>query len=210
MFAHPGSKEKASEMTLKLLKLKLTEGFGPLFIMKILFTLIILLTGLLIPKKVTQSHLPAYRVQEYVDNVEPMVSPEYLHITDVHVTMYHPLAGQTDSTPDIVADGSWFDINTASDLKWLAVSRDLLDRWGGPLSFGDIVYIEIKEESDKSGFYKVKDTMNPRFTKRIDILETPGYPLYRHPSASMYLVFKEDTPKEDLWSLQEQNKLVPL
>lgn len=179
--------------------------------MKTFFSLIILVAGFLIPKSLsTNSAVPAYVIKQQMEDIVPSIKPEYLHITNVHVTMYHPLAGQTDDTPDIVADGTRFDIYKASELKWLAVSRDLLDRWGGPLSFDDIVYLKIKGDSAKSGFYKIKDTMNARFTKRIDILETPGYPLYQHPDANLYLVYREDKNKEELWSLQERNKLLPL
>jgi hypothetical protein len=118
----------------------------------------------------------------------------------VHVTMYHPVAGQTDDTPNIVADGSKFDIATASDLKWIAVSRDMHARWGGELSFGDIVYLHIPENEEKSGYYLVKDTMNRRWKHRIDILESPGEPMFQYANAELFLVHPKLVSREELWT----------
>lgn len=120
-------------------------------------------------------------------------------VRSVHVTMYHPVEGQTDSTPDIVADGTKFDISSASELKWIAVSRDLHERWGGDLRFGDIVYLSIDEDPAKSGFYLVKDTMNKRWSSRIDILESPGSPLFKYADASLYVVKPKSLSRDRLW-----------
>lgn len=103
--------------------------------------------------------------------------------------MYHPVPEQTNSQPDQVADGTFFDTTQASKLGWIALSRDLHQRWGGPLRFGDIVYVHIPQDYlGKSGFYQVKDIMNQRFTKRIDILETPGTAIYSYAYARLYKV----------------------
>ena len=92
--------------------------------------------------------------------------------TNVTVTMYHPTRQQTDSTPDITADGTKINIWKASKYRYVAVSRDLLSRWGGPLDYGDWVVIEGTGKYD--GVYQVRDTMNPKFTKRVDILRSRG------------------------------------
>ncbi len=137
----------------------------------------------------------------YTISREDIISHMYekILIRSVHVTMYHPVEGQTDSTPDIVADGTKFDIPSASDLKWIAVSRDLHERWGGDLRFGDIVFLSISKSPSKSGFYLVKDTMNKRWSSRIDILETPGSPLYQFTDASLYLVKPKRVSRDRLW-----------
>ena len=57
------------------------------------------------------------------------------------VTMYHPTRGQTDSTPNILADGTRIRIHKASEYKYIAVSRNLLRRWGGWLDYGDFVVL---------------------------------------------------------------------
>ncbi|MGM0588767.1 MAG: hypothetical protein ACQETE_10155 [Bacteroidota bacterium] len=131
------------------------------------------------------------------DILSQLYEKSYMHSVDV--TMYHPVEGQTDSTPNIVADGTEFDIASASTLKWIAVSRDLHVRWGGELGFRDIVYLQIPESASKSGYYLVKDTMNERWTKRIDILESPGMPIFKFTDASLYLVTPQKISRNQLW-----------
>ena len=92
--------------------------------------------------------------------------------THVTLTMYNPTRGQTDSTPNITADGTRINIWKASTYRYVAVSRDLLKRWGGPLDYGD--WIIIEGAGKDSGVYQIRDTMNPKWTKRVDVLKTPG------------------------------------
>ena len=102
---------------------------------------------------------------------------------DVVVTMYHPVRGQTDRTPDILADGTKITIHKASEYNYVAVSRNLLKRWGGWLDFGD--FIVLSGTGGKDGVYQVKDTMNKRFVNRIDILESPGVKPYKFTDAKI-------------------------
>jgi len=69
------------------------------------------------------------------------------------------------------------DPRKASEHKWIAMSRNLLKRWGGPFDYGDEVI--ITNAGKKSGIYKVVDTMNKRYKDRIDFLETTGTPKYK-------------------------------
>ena len=110
----------------------------------------------------------------------------------VTVTMYHPVAGQTDDTPNITADGSVIKINNASDYRYVAVSRNMLVSHGGFLTYGDYVYVEAGK---KSGVYQVRDTMASRWINRIDILETPGVKPYKYKEASIRIIkmASEDT-----------------
>ena len=89
---------------------------------------------------------------------------------DVTVTMYQPLRYQTDSTPNILADGTRIKTHEASNYKFIAVSRNLLKRWGGWLDYGDFIF--LKGTYHKDGIYQVRDTMSPRWVNRIDILES--------------------------------------
>jgi len=98
----------------------------------------------------------------------------------VTVTMYHPVPGQTDDTPNITADGSVIRINNASEYRYVAVSRNMLRRDGGFLTYGDYVWLEAGK---KSGVYQVRDTMASRWVNRIDILETPGVKPYKYNEA---------------------------
>jgi len=103
--------------------------------------------------------------------------------TNVTVTMYQPLRSQTDSTPNILADGTRIRTQEASDYKFIAVSRNLLKRFGGWLDYGDFVL--LYGTFTKDGFYQVRDTMNPRFVDRIDILESPGVKPYKYEKAKI-------------------------
>ena len=100
----------------------------------------------------------------------------------VTVTMYHPVSGQTDDTPNITADGSIIRINNASEYRYIAVARNMLIRNGGFLNFGDYIWLDAGK---KSGVYQVRDVMNKRFVNRVDILETPGTRPYKYSKASM-------------------------
>lgn len=93
-------------------------------------------------------------------------------ISKVDVTMYNAVPGQTDKTPYETASGAIIDPHNATEHRWIAISRDLQKRWGGPLTFGDIVYVKGTGKYD--GLYKVNDNMNPRYKNRIDILRTKG------------------------------------
>ena len=101
----------------------------------------------------------------------------------VTVTMYQPLRYQTDSTPNILADGTHIRVHNASDYKFIAVSRNLLKRFGGWLDYGDFIF--LKNTVDKDGVYQVRDTMNPRFVNYIDILESPGVKPYKFEEANI-------------------------
>ncbi len=163
--------------------------------MKHLFGTFVLIFLMLISSPVQNATI------DYKITREDIISHFYekTFVRSVHVTMYHPVEGQTDSTPDIVADGTKFDISSASKLKWIAVSRDLHERWGGDLRFGDIVFLSIPDSPSKTGFYLVKDTMNKRWTSRIDILESPGSPIFKFTDASLYLVKPKRLSRERLW-----------
>lgn len=84
------------------------------------------------------------------------------------VTVYNAVPSQCSGNHLKTADGSI--INTqkleAGELKWCAVSRDLL-RSG--YKYGDKIEI-LSSDSLISGIYEIHDTSAPRFTRHIDIL----------------------------------------
>ena len=96
---------------------------------------------------------------------------------EIKATMYHPVKSQCDNTPLITADGSRIDPYNVSSWNWIAVSQHMLTRNGGPLNYGDTVYIFGTEHKD--GMYVIKDCMNKRKTYQIDFLESIGTPQYR-------------------------------
>jgi 3D (Asp-Asp-Asp) domain-containing protein len=89
-------------------------------------------------------------------------------------TMYSPTLEQCDATPNITADGTKINPKIASKYRYVALSRDLLNRWGGPFEYGEYVAIEGTNNGKHDGVWQVKDTMSPKWIKRIDFLMTNG------------------------------------
>jgi len=116
------------------------------------------------------------RLSEKLDEYET----EGMHVT---VTMYQPVRYQTDSTPNILADGTRIKTQEASNYKFIAVSRNLLKRWGGWLDYGD--FILLKGTDGKDGVYQVRDTMHPRWVNSIDILESIDVKPYKFEKAKI-------------------------
>ena len=103
---------------------------------------------------------------------------------EVDVTMYQPVYPQTDKTPDITADGTRIRISKASEYKFVALSRNLLKRWGGPFDYGDFILIRGTEHKD--GVYQVRDTMNPKWVNVVDILESKHVTPYKYENVHIY------------------------
>jgi 3D (Asp-Asp-Asp) domain-containing protein len=87
-----------------------------------------------------------------------------LESISVTLTTYTTSAKETDSTPNITASG--FKIDTLNPMKHriIAVSRDLKKKW----KFG--TKVRITGAGKYNGTYYVRDLMNKRYKKRIDIL----------------------------------------
>ena len=107
---------------------------------------------------------------------------------DVTVTTYNPTRSQTDSTPNITADGTKFKTWKATEYRYVALSRDLIARWGGPFNYGDYIVIEGTGKWD--GVYQVRDTMNPKWTNRVDILTTNSK--FKYDNVIMYRYVKSN------------------
>ena len=117
------------------------------------------------------------------ERLSSLVDEFKLEGMEVTVTMYHPVRSQTDSTPNILADGTRIRVHKASEYRFIAVSRNLLKTHGGFLEYGDFVI--LKGTDGKDGVYQVRDTMNKRWVNRIDILESPGTKPYKIDSAKI-------------------------
>jgi len=105
---------------------------------------------------------------------------------NVTATMYNATKGQCDSDPLTTAGMYKINPKKATEQKYIAMSRDMISRWGGDFNYGDKVV--IKGAGDKDGVYTVADTMNKRYKHRIDILETKGTPLYKYENVKIYKV----------------------
>ena len=111
----------------------------------------------------------------------------------VDVTMYQPVYPQTDKTPDITADGTRIRVHKASEYKFVALSRNLLKRWGGPFDYGDFVL--LKNAGHKDGVYQVRDTMNPKWVNVVDILESKDVRPYKFANAHIFKLPWVDTER---------------
>ena len=108
----------------------------------------------------------------------------YKYGIEVDVTMYQPDNIQCDDTPNITADGTRIRIHKASEYKFVALSRNLLKRWGGPFDYGD--FILVKGTKNKDGVYQVRDTMNPKWVNVVDILESFDVRPYKYENVHIY------------------------
>jgi len=95
----------------------------------------------------------------------------------VTVTMYNATEAQCDKDPLVTAGNYKINPANASAHKYVALSRNLLKRWGGQFDYGDKV--RISNTNHKDGIYTVDDTMNKRYKNRIDILESADTRWYR-------------------------------
>ena len=118
------------------------------------------------------------------DDLNSQLNEFYKYGIEVDVTMYQPVVRQTDNTPNVTADGTRIRISRASDYKFVALSRNLLSRWGGPFNYGD--FILIKGTDKKDGVYQVRDTMNPKYVNYVDILESTDVKPYKFTGAHIY------------------------
>ena len=107
---------------------------------------------------------------------------------NVTVTTYNPTRQQCDSTPNITADGTRINPRKATQYRYVALSRDLISRWGGPFDYGDYIVIEGTGKWD--GVYQVRDTMNPKWVKRVDILTTNSR--FKYNNITMYKYVDEN------------------
>jgi len=118
------------------------------------------------------------------DKLHTELEEFYKYGVEVNVTMYQPVYPQTDNSPDITADGTRIRISKASEYKFVALSRNLLKRWGGPFDYGD--FILIKGTKTKDGVYQVRDTMNPKWVNVVDILESINVKPYKYENVHIY------------------------
>ena len=118
-------------------------------------------------------------IKDLLNQIDDMqdTTPEII-FKQVKATMYHPVEEQCDDTPLITADGSKINPYEVSNWNWIAVSQHMLKRNGGPLDYGDTVYVFGTKHKD--GMYIVKDCMHRRKTNQIDFLESLNTPQYRY------------------------------
>ncbi len=87
------------------------------------------------------------------------------------LTIYNPTKSQCDRTPFITASNSKIDQQKLynQELRWIALSRNLLKRWNGAFSYGDTVTVTAGDPSI-DGLWVIHDTLNKRYRDRGDLL----------------------------------------
>ena len=102
----------------------------------------------------------------------------------VMVTTYSPTVEQTDSTPLITASGYKINPSNPKRQRIIAVSRDLKRKY----KFGKKV--RITGIGKLSGTYTIRDVMNKRYKKRVDILIGEDDKQTSFKKAKLYAVVK--------------------
>ena len=128
------------------------------------------------------------------DTIRDTICDNKVILNKITGTYYNAVEAQCDSDPLVTADNSLINLNKLKDnkIRWIACSRDLLSRWGGPLCYGDTIYVE-HENSKVKGKWVVHDSMNKRFKNRIDFLVAEGE---RFPGVSRNITIYKNTHTE--------------
>lgn len=137
----------------------------------------------------------------FVDKIE-----EKVIYKNVRATVYHAVVEQTDNTPFITADMSFIDTAIVNDLRWIAISRDMLNlktrrhNFKGKLKLKDSVWISYdsaavvkyakahKRSPEKIiakyeqivGWWVIKDTMGDYYWKPQKIKKSEMTPEMSH------------------------------
>jgi 3D (Asp-Asp-Asp) domain-containing protein len=121
-----------------------------------------------------------------IDMMEKKIEMEIKDIIPdiVTVTTYSPTIAQTDSTPLITASGFKINPNNPKKQRIVAVSRDLKKKY----KFGK--KIRITGIGKLSGTYTIRDVMNKRYKKRVDILIGEDDKQTSFKNAKLYAVVK--------------------
>lgn len=100
-----------------------------------------------------KSAFAALKSMRLIEKVETQLL--YRHIKG---TVYHAVESQCDNTPFLTADMSFIDTSRVNDLRWVALSRDLLNRkytdpwgkkhtWRGKIKLGDTIWIDYDNKN---------------------------------------------------------------
>jgi hypothetical protein len=89
---------------------------------------------------------------------------------------YNAVVSQCDSDPLNTADMSRIDTVKLKlgEIRWCALSRDLLSRWGGIIDYGDTITVKSIRKPQINGEWVVHDCMNARYKNSVDFLFDPS------------------------------------
>jgi len=97
-------------------------------------------------------------------------------------TIYYPVAGQCDADPLVTADMTRVNPHKVKEQRIVALSRNLIKRWGGNISYGDTILVTGGASKEYLGEWYVHDTMNERFEDYLDFMVPKGTRLVKFDS----------------------------
>jgi hypothetical protein len=142
---------------------------------KIIVSIIVLIGLILKPFEATSTKVNLVGTIAHIDKVSffsHKYSIEYETRTVLNaLTVYNPTVGQCDRTPMVTANNSKIDKVKLrkQEIRWMALSRNLLKRWKGKFHYGDTVIVNSGDPTI-DGFWIIKDTMNKRYKNYGDLL----------------------------------------
>jgi len=142
---------------------------------KIIVSIVVLISLALKPLEATSTKVDSVYTVDHAQKINYTFRRFYIQ-TDARVvldalTVYNPTVRQCDRTPLVTASNSKIDkIKLGNqELRWMALSRNLLKRWNGKFHYGDTVMVSSGDASI-DGFWVIKDTMNKRYKNYGDLL----------------------------------------
>lgn len=142
---------------------------------KIIVSITVLISLTLKPLEATSTRVAALYTADYTHrliqvNRKFYVQTETRAILDA-LTVYNPTVKQCDRTPLVTASNSKIDNVKLGkqEIRWMALSRNLLKRWNGKFHYGDTVMVNSGDPAI-DGFWIIKDTMNKRYKNYGDLL----------------------------------------
>lgn len=87
------------------------------------------------------------------------------------LTIYNPVKRQCDSSPFLTSCNAKIDPAKLynQEIRWMALSRNLLKRWEGEFNYGDTVLL-TSGDPEIDGLWIIRDTLNKRYRNRGDLL----------------------------------------
>lgn len=136
--------------------------------MMIFVIFILLLCGYALKKHYEPTPEPT---ANYLTIFRPLNRVQSDTINLTRATTYWCDTTQCDSNPFSTADGSI--INPYNPQRWVALSRDLLHRWGGEFHYGDTIEFYSVKHPQINGLWVVHDCMNAKYEMSVDFLMSP-------------------------------------
>jgi hypothetical protein len=142
---------------------------------KIIVSILVLISLALKPLEATSTKVDTVYTVDHAHTINYISRKFYVQtgtraVLDA-LTVYNPTEKQCDRTPLVTACNSKIDkIKLGKqEIRWMALSRNLLKRWNGKFHYGDTEMVNAGDASI-DGFWIIKDTMHKRYKNYGDLL----------------------------------------